>query len=267
MKWYGLALWWGAARWLSHIGIIKFLEETDIQINEIAGTSMWAIIASCFAIWMTSKDIVDALTSINFLKLIDLNLKQGIVSWENVYKELEKIFGSTLIENTNIPLKIVATNIESWEKEVFTNGKIIDALRASISLPIIFKTVELNKKIFVDGWLKENLPILELKSKEIIAVSVIRWKESKIKTHKKLWNFEFKTWFWEFNYQILRNTIALIMKTNEDFSLEIWQKQWKIITLLKPNTAKYEYYDFNKYQALIEVGYKEAQSKLWTTTK
>ena len=188
---------------------------------------MGAIIASCYAIWMTSHEMQSTLESINFLKLIDINLKEWIVSWEKVYKELKRIFWEKKIEEAKIPLKIIATNIESGEKEVFTNGKIVDALRASISLPMIFTAYKQEGKLYVDGGLKANLPILELDSQNIIAVSAIRTKDTKIRTHKKLWNFEFKKGFWEYNYQILRNTIALIMMTNEDFSLSIAKKQWK----------------------------------------
>jgi NTE family protein len=259
---YWLALGWWAARWICHIGVIQYIEENNIQIWEVTGTSMGAIIASCYAVWMTSREIQSSLEWINFLKLIDINLKEWIVSGEKVYKELKRIFWDKKIEETNIPLKIIATNIESGEKEVFTKGKIVDALRASISLPMIFTAHKQNGKLYVDGWLKANLPLLEIDSQNIIAVSAIRTKDTKIRTHKKLWNFEFKKWFWEYNYQILRNTIALIMMTNEDLSLKIWRDQGKNIILLTPDITKFEYYDFHKSSEIIKTGYKEAKEKL-----
>lgn len=259
---YGLALGWGAARWISHIGVIRSIEEQKIEISEVAGTSMGAIIASCYALWMSSTEMENILSWINFLKLIDINLKQGIVSGEKVEKELKNIFWEYLIENTKIPLKIIATDIESGEKKVFTSGKIVDAVRASISLPLIFKAKELNGNIYVDGWLKANLPILELEEKNIIAVSAIRTKDTKIETHKTLWNFEFKKGFWEYSYQIMRNTIALIMMTNEDLSLKIAKENGKNIIFLAPDITKFEYYDFKKFEELIKIGYKEAKKKL-----
>ena len=66
IKKYWLALWWWAARGFAHIWLIKYLEEKNIEINEVSGTSMWAIIASCFAIWMNSSEMEKVVSDINY---------------------------------------------------------------------------------------------------------------------------------------------------------------------------------------------------------
>ncbi len=261
-KSYSLALGWWAAKWLCHIWVLQYIEENNIIINEIAWTSMWAIIWACFALWKTPSEIKKLALNLKILKLADLSFKKWIISWNKIYKFLEQIFWNEVIENTKISLKIIATDLNSWEKIVFTKWKIVDALRASISLPMIFTTYESEGISLVDWWLKSNLPVLELVWNNIIAVSAIRDMWKKIIVNRKIWNFEFKKWFFWYNYEILKKTITILMSTNEDLTLEIAKQIWKKIILLSPDIGDYEYYDFNKVQELSEKWYEEAENKL-----
>jgi predicted acylesterase/phospholipase RssA len=266
-KTYSLVLGWWAAKWLCHIGILKYIEENNIQINEIAWTSMWAIIWSCIALWKTSNEIIEIMKNINFIKLVDLNFKKWLVSWKKVYKFLEDIFWDTQIENTKIPLKIISTDIDTWEKIVFIKWKIIDAIRASISLPMIFASFEYYNINLVDWWLKANLPVLDVDWKDIIAVSSIRDNWKMIQTKNRIWKIEFKKWFFWYNYEILKKIITILLSTNEDLTLEIAKINWKNIILLTPDTSNYEYYDFNKFNELSDIWYKEISEKLTSIKK
>lgn len=262
-KEYSLALWGWAARWIAHIWVIKYIEENKININEIAWTSMWAIIGASYAIWKTSKEMTQIISDINYLKLVDLNMKESIISGNKVYNMLHEIYWDKLIENTKIPLKIISTKLENWEKHVFTSWKIVDAVRASINLPTIFKPYEIDWVKYLDWWLHSNLPVLELDWENIIAVSVVREKDKKsVKSEKIIFGIKFKTSFWKYNYQVLRRTISIIMKNNEDFSLEIAKANWKNIILLSPDVWNYEYFDFMKYKEIIKKWYNEALSKI-----
>lgn len=257
---YALALWGWASRWLAHIWVLQFIEEQNIMLDEISGTSMWAIIAWAYAIGKNSQEIIQIVENIDYLKLVDLNLKDGIVSGKKVYDLLENIFWETKIESLKIKLKITATNLKTWEKKVFTSGKITDAIRASISLPSIFQPFEIDGNLYLDWWLKSNLPILCLENTNIIAVSVIRGDQVKIKTHKKIWIFELKRSFWTFNYDILKQTIAHMMTQNEDNEIEISSLKGKNITLIAPKVGNYEYFDFKKFKEIIQKWYDEAKS-------
>lgn len=253
-KQYALALGWWAARWLAHIWVYKYLEENNISVNELSGTSMWAIIAAMIAIWKTSLDMIFFAKQINYLKLGDFDLRTWLLKGLKVEKELEKLFWDRLIEKTSIPLKIVATNIENSETVVFTKWKIIDALRASISLPGIFIPKEINWKYYVDWWLMMNLPIEVLENKNIIASSALKINEWKIvKDLNFLW-MSFKTWFWRNNYEILKRSIIAMMKVNEYRSLKT---KWKEIIFIRPDFQKLDIIDFNKVNDFVELGYKE----------
>lgn len=257
MKKYALALWWWSAKWIAHIWVIKYLEEKNVKITEVSWTSMGAIIWACLAIWKTSKEMVKIISNIKYLSLIDLNLKESVISWNKVYNMLKDIFWDWLIENTKIPLKIVATNLENWEKHVFENWKIVDAIRASISLPWIFKPHEINWIKYLDWCLKSNLPVLELKEKNIIAVSVIKEENKKLDTSKKIFWINFKSSFWEYNYKIIKRAVYIVMKNNEDLAINNAKSIWKNILLIEPKLYNYEYFDFFKYKEIIKLWYEE----------
>lgn len=252
---YSLALWGWSALWLSHIWVIKYLEEKNIEINEISGTSMWAVIASFYATWKSSDYMIEFAKNINFLSLIDFDFKSWLLKWDKIYKKLEEVFWNLKIEDLDVKLKIVATNIETWEKNVFEDWKIVDAVRASISLPWIFKPFKNWNKLYIDWWMLSNLPIEILNWKNVIAVSVIKDVKWKLLTKRKVLWIEFDVWFLNINYQVLQRAFLLMMKTNEQTSLNT---KWKDIILIKPDLLNMDFLSFNKLDELIEKGYSEA---------
>lgn len=253
-KKYSLALWWWAARWLVHIWVIKYLTQNNIEIIEVAWVSMGAIIAALFSIWKSTDEIIEFAKSINYLKLIDFQLSSWIVLWDKIYKKLETIFLDKKIEDQKIKLKIVATNIISWRKKVFTEWKIVDALRASISLPWIFIPYEINGELYVDWWITNNLPIEILNWKNIIAVTALRKINWPLEKTRKVFWMNFKRQFLNLSYQILHRTVLIMMKQNELRSLETNNKN---IILIDPEFWELDFYSFNKIDEFIELWYKE----------
>lgn len=256
MKKYSLALWWWAARWLAHIWIIKYLGEEEIEINEISGTSMWAIVAALFAIWQTSEQMQDFAKTLNFLKLIDPGFKTWLLKWKKIEKKLMQVFWDMDIEDTKIPLKIIATNIETSESQVFTSWKIVTALRASMSLPGIFIPQKINWESYVDGWIMMNLPIEALDWKDIIAISALKINGWPIERTKKIIWINFKSGFFQNNYEIIKRSVILMMKVNEDNSLKTPNKN---INFIRPNFWKLDIIDFNKVDEFVEIGYRDAK--------
>lgn len=257
---FALALGWWSALWLSHIWVIKYLEEKWIKIKEISGTSMWAIIASFYAFWKDSDFMIDFAKSINFLKLVDFDLQSGVLKWDKIYDKLSEVFWETNIEELDINLKIVATNIENWEKKVFQEWKIVDAIRSSISLPGIFKPYNIWGDTYIDWWIISNLPVDVLDWNEVIAVSVIKDVKSKLVTKRHILWFDIPVWFFNLNYQVLQRSFLLMMKTNEQISVNT---EWKNVTLIKPDLWDMDFLSFNRLDELVEKGYNEAVLVLW----
>lgn len=261
-KTYSLVLGWWAAKWLCHIWVLKYIEEKDISISEVCWTSMGAMISAAVALGKTSKEIEDFVKSINFLKLIDLGSKKWIVAWDKVMKKMEEFLWDSSFENTAIPLKIIATDLINSKTKVFSTWKILPAIRASISLPSIFTPQEIDWIKYVDWWLRQNLPLLEATNNNIIAVSAISETPAPLNETRDIkWFILKRTFFW-INYQILKKTIATIMKTNEELCQKIATIEWKNVVLLTPDISQFEYYDFHKVDQISKKGYEEATKKL-----
>ncbi len=258
-KKYSLALWGGAARGLVHIWVLKYLNENKIWISEISWTSMWAIIASLYCIWKSTDEIIDIAKNINYLKLIDPNFKTWFLKWNKVYNLLKKIFWDQKIEDQKIKLKILATNITTWRKRVFKKWKIIDALRASFSLPWVFVPYEIDWELYIDWGVSNNLPIECLRTKNVIAVSALKTITWPLITKRKFMWMKINRMFLNLNYQILHRTILLMMKQNEIKSLETKNKN---IISVQPNFWELEYYSFNRIDEFVDLGYNEIKNKL-----
>jgi len=250
-KKYWLALWWWAARGFAHIWLIKFLEEKNIEITEVSWTSMWAIVAWCLAIWMNSDEMQELCKSINYLKLIDFDLKKWIIKWNKIKKFLEKVFWDKKIEDCKIPLKIISADLESWEQYLFKKWKITDAIRASISIPWVLSPYEFEWKKLVDGWILNNLPVDSLLSENIIASSVLRDLSREVKFTKNIFWIEFDKWIFTNSYHILQKTIDIMMRQNEKASI----KCWKNVLLVNPKFSWIDYYEFHKSKEIIKVWY------------
>jgi len=256
---FAIALWWWSARGLAHIGLFKYLEEKEVKATEIAGTSMWAILAAAYAIWKSSDEIKDICKDINYLKLIDFDLKSGLLKWNAIFKFLDKIFWDTLIESTEIKLKIVATDIDTGEKKIFKKRKIKDAVRASISIPWIFMPYTIGEERFVDWGIVNNLPIDVLIKKNIIAVSVLKDVKEPLKLTKKVFWFDITKNLFSNSYLIIQKTMEIFLAENEKKSLSSKNKN---IICIKPNLQKYWYHHFNLYPEIIKEGYEESKNIL-----
>jgi len=258
MKKISLALGWWAARWLVHIWILKYLEEENIEISEISGTSMWSIIWAMRAIWMNYKEIIDFAKSLNMLKLADFDLKSGLLKWNKIEKKLFEIFDDKKIEETKIPLKIITTNVEKAESKIFDSWNIVEAIRASISLPWVFVPKEIGDESYVDWWIMMNLPIEVLSWKNILAISALKINTWKIVKQKEFLWIKFKSGFWQNNYETIKRSVILMMKVNEDNSLKTPNKN---IKLIRPNFWNLDIMDFWKVDEFVEIGYEEMKNK------
>lgn len=155
-----LALGGGAARSYSSIGVMRVIEENDININAISGTSMGALIGSLIANGYTSYEIETIIKNVNIINLLRFNIFNMANGLFNL-KKLKKLLQNHLPESfceLKYPLYVTAVDIDSGELVVMHNGKLIDALIASCSVPVLFNPVVINGKRFVDGGLKSQIP-------------------------------------------------------------------------------------------------------------
>ena len=161
-KTVSLVLGSGGARGLVHIGIIRYLEEHNYKIKSISGCSMGALVGGFYAAgklddyekWLKGVDVID------MLKLLDFKGSGGLVSGEKLMNKLSELLGDVNIEDLEMKFTAVATNIDT-EKEVWINsGSLLNAMRASISLPLFFTPfITSSGDRLVDGGVLNPVPI------------------------------------------------------------------------------------------------------------
>jgi NTE family protein len=170
-----LVLSGGGARGIAHIGIIEILEEQGYEIKAIAGTSMGALVGGVYAAqameaykqWLINADIKEALKMLDF----SLNLP-GLIKGQKIMSKIDSMLKIKKIEDLLIPYKAVATDLNHNSEVVFNQGKIIDAIRASVSIPTVFTPVLTGDKMLVDGGLVNNIPIDKLPANNLPVIAV-----------------------------------------------------------------------------------------------
>jgi len=176
----GLALGSGAARGLAHIGVLEVLEKEGISIDMIAGSSAGALVGALYA---QGKDVSQVknlaidLGSKRFTLLADPALpKTGLIKGRKVKNVLKSIIGGDIgFGDLRIPFACVAADIETGEEVVINQGSVLEGVRASISIPIIFTVAKWEGRYLVDGGLVNQVPVSVLKKMGadfIIAVNV-----------------------------------------------------------------------------------------------
>lgn len=160
-KTVGLALGSGGFRGFAHIGVIRSLEKHGIPIDFITGSSIGAWVGAYYSLFKDINKLEEDLTANpreNMLLLFDLSWGGGIVSGQKFSFFLEKNLKEKNFSDAQIPMKILATDIVGGEPYVFDSGPVAQAVRASTSLPLIFKPVNFRAKVLVDGGLSNPVP-------------------------------------------------------------------------------------------------------------
>ena len=157
-----LVLGSGGARGLAHIGVIHWLDENGFKIKSISGCSMGALIGGIYAAGKLDdfEHWVRAITKVEIVKLLDLSWStSGLVKGDRIINTLTALVGDKVIEDLPITFTAVASDIMS-EKEVWINeGRLFDAIRASISLPLFFTPFRRNGIDLIDGGVLNPVPI------------------------------------------------------------------------------------------------------------
>jgi NTE family protein len=177
----GLALSAGGARGLAHIGVIRVLEREGIAVDMVAGSSMGALISAAWAVGKSADEMEAIAKSVKskrvFLKLLDPMFPgAGIFRGMRVWNFLRGIVDDLTFDDTIIPLRVVATDLNTTEKVVFGEGKLVDAIRASVSIPGVFRPVINNGHTLIDGGIADPVPVNVLAQAgvaRIIAVNTI----------------------------------------------------------------------------------------------
>lgn len=253
MKKLGLALSSGGARGMAHVGVIKVLEKNNIPISYIAGTSIGAVIAAYYALYLeinTLEKVANNLRKRDLVKLIDLNDPRiSLVKGKKVKKFLKRFFGNKKFKDTKIPLRVGATSLKDGSAVVFSKGKILDALMASGAFPGVFPPIKYKGKYLVDGGLTDGTPVQlvnNMGADVIVAVDLVTL-DSQRRNYDSLFN-------------VLSRTYEIVLSKLADYKEKEYGNN---IVVLKPNLGtRMQTFAFNRAPKNIKIGEVDAQKQI-----
>ncbi len=249
----GLALSSGSARGLAHIGVLKCLLSHNIPVDMIAGTSMGSFIGAAYALGRLDQVEAKAksIDMKTLTRLVDPIIpREGLIKGEKVKQLFYDILGDAKFSDLDIPLAVVTTDLSQGREKVITEGKIIDAVRASISIPNLFLPVISGDSILVDGGITNPLPVsvlLDMGADVTIGVDVISRSKLTLSVHEH------------------RNLFNIAMVSVGIMEKEVMEK--RLITnhpdiRISPKISDLNHVDFHKADTFIKQGIDATEEKI-----
>ena len=157
-----LALSSGGPRGFAYIGALEVLQERGYEVSAVAGTSIGALVGGVYAAGRLAefKEWLLSLDTWKVFSLMDFSLSMShIVKGEKIIEAMRKVVPDVNIENMAMPFSAVATNLYTGEEVVLDKGDLFSAVRASMSIPSLFKPVQQGNMVLIDGHSSNCLPL------------------------------------------------------------------------------------------------------------
>jgi len=174
----GLALGGGAARGFAHVGVIQVLEEAGIQPSLVVGSSAGSLVAALYASGKTGSQLQQIAETMEEAVFTDWTLplfSRGMLRGDALGRYVHQQVSGRNIEDTALPLGILATDLNSGQGVLFQRGDIATAVRASSAVPGLFQPVPISGRDYVDGGLVAPVPVRQARAmgaEYVIAVDI-----------------------------------------------------------------------------------------------
>lgn len=274
----GLALSGGGAKGFAHIGVLKVLDEADIPIDVVAGTSMGSIVGGLYAIGYTPERLEKIALSKNWNNIFSnrparqyqsilqkayeeqnlltfpfsdgsVQLPRSIIKGQSIamllYRLTQPYHGANDFTKLPIPFAAIATNLATGEGVRLDHGFLPDAIRASIAIPSIFEPVKIDTVSYIDGGIARNIPASDVRGlgADIVIASDVSSPLSPVDS---------------------LNSFISVMSQSVGFQIDASKEQQRKLTdvIIRPNIKEYSPADFDKAEILIRRGEQAARKML-----
>jgi NTE family protein len=265
----GLVLGGGGARGLAHVGVVSVLQREGIPVDYLAGTSMGGLVGALYAAGVPLDVVEEQLKRLSAvteqIRLVDVNISASGLSirGRRIYNLMADLLGEGLtFADLNIPLAMVAVDIYSGREVILQGGLVIDAVRATISVPGVFEPVDLGDYRLVDGGVLNNVPVDVARMQgatRTITVDVLPSFSTNVpglKPTEMGLRLPFAPLVLNETYHVLMIMIAALT----DNHLHLWPPDLLIRPVIPPNITLLS--GFNQAEALIKAGEAAAQEAL-----
>ncbi|WP_026692140.1 patatin-like phospholipase family protein [Peribacillus kribbensis] len=241
----GLALGSGGARGFAHLGVLKVLSEEKIPVHMIAGSSMGALVGCFYAAGQDLEWLYKLSKAFKRKYFLDFTVpKMGLISGKKI-KDFIRIFTyGKQLEELSIPVSVVAADIKTGEKVLFTSGPIAEAVRASISIPGIFVPEVIDGRMLVDGGVVDRVPVSvarDMGADIVIGVEVAHFKQ----------DIE------------IQSIYDVILQSLDILQLEIVKnREFESNVMIRPRVEAFSSQAFTNIEEMISIGEEEARNNL-----
>lgn len=177
----GLALGGGGARGVAHIGFLKALEEEDIKPYCISGTSMGAVVGAAYACGISPGDLRDIALNVRMTDIVDVTAapftRLALLRSKKLQKLLLKHLGDKTFDDLILPFSCTAVDLYTEKLYIFNSGSVEKAVRASSCIPGVFRPVEHEGMLLIDGGVLCRVPVRETKqlgADVVVAIDAIK---------------------------------------------------------------------------------------------
>jgi len=242
----GIALGGGFARGIAHVGVLKVLEEENIPVSFVAGTSVGALIGAIYCSGASPADMENISCKVRFRDFARWTLSRyGFASNQRMIGFLNRILKVKTFEEMRIPLAVAATDFATGEGAIFHSGPLVDAVRASCAYPGMFLPVNIRGRLLVDGMLSHPVPTRPLRdmgAERVIAVHLKgRWANGDGPRHL---------------FDVIGQCFAIAQENYEG----LWRPAADIV--VEPDVSGFKYDDFELTSDLLRAGEEAMRAAL-----
>lgn len=234
----GLALGGGFARGIAHVGILKVLEEENIPISFIAGTSVGALIGAVYCSGRSAEELEDVARTVRFKDFARWTLSRyGFATNQRMVRFLNSILTVKTFEELQIPLAVAATDFATGDGVVFHSGPLVEPVRASCAYPGMFLPVNVGGRLMVDGMLSHAVPTYPLREMGADRVLAVHLKG---------------TWTRRTGPRHIFDVIGQCFAIAQDRNIHSWKQGADLV--VEPDVKGFEYDDFSRSPDLVRAG-------------
>lgn len=277
----GLALSSGGAKGLAHIGVIQVLEENGIEVDVVAGCSMGAYIGAVWGFGCDGREMEklgrEVEGRLGVWRLVDpvLPPREGFIRGRAVKRRLQRTIGDAHFSELPRPVRVVATNLYTLERVVFSAGEVASAVHASVAIPGVCAPVVMDGETYVDGGVADPLPVdvlQEMGIHRIIAVNTIpttaymRCCLEREREQEEIYGRRhafLKALNRQVNYFAPGNVLDIMMRAVQGPQIRVAEEACRRAdVVLRPLAMDGSWYEFDKPTKFIALGRRAAEERL-----
>jgi NTE family protein len=235
----GIALSGGGARGISHLGVLKALNELGVHLDYISGTSTGALVGALYSYGLPPERILELIINTRFFSsLRPAWTWTGLVNMDGLRDLIIKLIPEDSFEALKIPLTINATNLTKGKAEYFSAGPLVPAVLASCCVPVLFNPVQVNGEVYVDGGMTDNLPSKSIRHKCSLLIG----------SHCNYVSSEFDVK----NFRsVIERSLLMAISGNTIVSKELCD-----VLIEPPGLANISVFDVKNAEQLFDIGYE-----------